>query len=308
MRTLCLGEALVDLVCERPVSDFAQARAFVPHAGGAVANAAVVAARCGADVVLAGGAGDDAWGTWLERRLAAEGVDLRWFARPKGVETPLAFVTVNDAGEPSFAIYGASIADVLAPLEDRIEEAIAGCDALFFSSNSMVSERERELTLTARGLALRANKPVLFDPNLRLHRWPDAERATQHVRSVCEGALLVKVNRPEAHAISGEAEPETAAQAICELGAEVAIVTLGANGALARGAASIVASGPAATVVDTTGGGDVVAGVLLAALAANRFDPGAIADALPVAVECASRSVEGWGAIDALPVSMPRFV
>ncbi|MBI5106486.1 MAG: carbohydrate kinase, partial [Solirubrobacterales bacterium] len=35
MRTLCLGEALVDLVCEQPAASLAQAPAFVPHPGGA---------------------------------------------------------------------------------------------------------------------------------------------------------------------------------------------------------------------------------------------------------------------------------
>ena len=62
MRTLLLGEALVDLICERPVAALGDADAFVPHFGGAVANVAVGAARRGADVALAGGAGDDAWG------------------------------------------------------------------------------------------------------------------------------------------------------------------------------------------------------------------------------------------------------
>src|SRR3712207_2891942 len=64
VRTLCLGEALVDLVCERPVSGLAQADAFVPHFGGATANVCVTAARLGGDVALAGGAGDDGWGHW----------------------------------------------------------------------------------------------------------------------------------------------------------------------------------------------------------------------------------------------------
>src|SRR4051812_8678813 len=54
MPVLCLGEALVDLVCERPISGLAEADAFVPPAGGALANVAVIAARHGASVALAG--------------------------------------------------------------------------------------------------------------------------------------------------------------------------------------------------------------------------------------------------------------
>jgi hypothetical protein len=51
-RILCLGEALVDLICERPIASVAEADAFVPHFGGVVANVAVVAARAGAPVAL----------------------------------------------------------------------------------------------------------------------------------------------------------------------------------------------------------------------------------------------------------------
>ena len=69
MSVLFLGEAIVDLVCEQPVREVTDAPAFVPHCGGAIANAALVAARYGADVGLAGGVGEDAWGRWLEERL-----------------------------------------------------------------------------------------------------------------------------------------------------------------------------------------------------------------------------------------------
>ena len=42
-------------------------------------NVAVVAARHGAPVALAGGAGDDPWGRWLRERLRARGVELSLF-------------------------------------------------------------------------------------------------------------------------------------------------------------------------------------------------------------------------------------
>src|SRR5439155_23685855 len=109
VRTLCLGEALVDLVCERPVAGVADAGAFVPHPGGAAANVCVVAARHGGRVALAGGAGDDAWGRWLRERLRAEGVDLDWFALVDGAPTAVAFVTVDAAGEPGYLVYGAGM-------------------------------------------------------------------------------------------------------------------------------------------------------------------------------------------------------
>ena len=69
----------------------------------------MTAARCGAEVSLAGGVGEDAWGEWLEQRLRSKGVGLRWLARMPGFPTPLAFVLVNEAAEPDFIVYGEGI-------------------------------------------------------------------------------------------------------------------------------------------------------------------------------------------------------
>src|SRR3954451_7798342 len=101
MPVLCLGEALVDLVCEKPVASLAEADSFVPHPGGAMANVAVTAARFGAAVAVAGGAGHDPCGAWLRDRLAGEGGALAWFALLEDAPTPVAFVSVDGGGEPS---------------------------------------------------------------------------------------------------------------------------------------------------------------------------------------------------------------
>lgn len=307
MLTLCLGEALVDLVCERPAASLTEADSFVPHCGGAVANAAVVATRCGAGAALAGGVGDDHWGAWLESRLKREGVELRWFASVPDVPTPLAFVTVDAAGVPDFAVYGESIPATMRPIEPVLHAAVETADALFFGSNTLVGPEERAVTLRARDLALGAGKPVLFDPNLRLHRWPDPDQAIEQVRSCCEGATLVKVNREEAAGLTGERDPRAAAKALCAAGAETVVVTLGAEGAIARGAVTAAVGGVPVQPLDTTGAGDVVSGVLIAALEGARYAPAAIEAALAVAIDVASRSTEGWGAIDSLPDPMPVF-
>jgi fructokinase len=121
---VCLGEVLVDLICERPLEDMTQGQAFVPHFGGAVANVAVTAASHGAHVALAGGAGDDPWGRWLRDRLGRERVGLSLFELVPGVATPVAIVGVGPDGEPSYQIYGDSIATVVAALGGRAEAAI----------------------------------------------------------------------------------------------------------------------------------------------------------------------------------------
>jgi sugar/nucleoside kinase (ribokinase family) len=301
---LCLGEAIVDLFCERPIDGLAEADSFVPHCGGAVANAAATAARCGAEASLAGGVGDDAWGDWLEERLRSQGVGLRWLARMPGFPTPLAFVLVNEAAEPDFIVYGDGIEAGILSLEEGLEEAIASHDALLFGSNTLLGTRERALTLRARDAALATGKHVLFDPNLRMRRWRDRNEAVEVTAAAVEGTTLLKVNSEEAELLSGRADPAQAAERLIEMGARLVAVTLGPDGALLRGAASADAPGVAAQAVDTTGAGDVVTGVLAAALSNSGFSPQAAADALGPAMTAAARATEGWGALDSLPEVM----
>lgn len=299
LRTLCLGEALVDLVCEAPVASLGDAEAFVPHPGGATANVAVAAARAGAEVALAGGAGDDAWGVWLRDRLASEGVGLEDFHLRPGRQTAVAFVTVDAAGEPRYAIYGEGIEAAVAALGDAAERAAERAGAFFFASNTLVSEPERVVTLAARRAAVRAGRPVVFDPNLRLHRWRDPRVAAELAGACVEDAFLVKCNAEEAALITGCAEPTDAAAALLARGAAHAVVTLGAAGAvLASGDGTRHrAAGLPAQVRCTTGAGDAVAGVLLAALADAAYDPAVLPVALDRAMASGARATESWGAL-----------
>ena len=298
MRTLLLGEALVDLICERPVSSLTQADAFVPHFGGAVANVAVGAARRGADVALAGGAGDDAWGSWLRDRLEAERVALDWFALVPGISTPVAFVGVDLRGEPTYAIYGDAIEGTIEALEGHLEEAVDACDALFLTSNTLVGERERALSVAARERALADGKPVVFDPNLRLHRWDEPGRAATEARALVRDAFLVKCNREEGRLLTGEEEPIAAAEGLLAAGAAHAVVTCGSDGAVLRGGGmKTEAAGRPARVISTVGAGDAFTGVLLGALAETNFYAPALGAALADAVVEASHATERWGAL-----------
>lgn len=298
MPTLILGEALVDLVCEHPVASPRDADAFVPHPGGAGANVAITAARAGARVALAGGAGDDTWGQWLREGLADAGVALDHFALLPRVRTGVAFVTVDAAAEPAFVIYDEGLAAVTEQLGERLVGAVERADAFFFSTGSMVRERERELTLEARARALELGLPVVFDPNLRPDRWDNAARATSVARECVPGAFLVKANRDEARRITGESDPARAAEALLAAGATLAVITLGAEGALLRGPGLRRAvPGRRATPVNATGAGDTFAGTLLARMAASGWYPPAVAAGLEEAVAAAAGATERWGAV-----------
>jgi fructokinase len=297
-RVLCLGEALIDLICERPIATLSEADGFVPHFGGAVANVAVVAARRGARVALAGGAGDDAWGRWLRDRLVLERVDASMFELIGGVRTPLAMVAIDARGEPTYEIYGETIATVVHALSGRLEQAMADSAALFISSNTLVGSEERAITLEAREAALALGRPVIFDPNLRLHRWPSEAEAVAAARRCIPEALLVRANAFEAELMTGECEPGRAAAALAAAGARCVLITLGPDGAIVRGEERAEIPGVPARVISTVGAGDVLSGFVLARLAAAGFQTAAVPAALPDAVAQSARACERWGALE----------
>jgi sugar/nucleoside kinase (ribokinase family) len=297
-RTLCLGEALVDLICERAVSSLLEADVFVPRFGGAVANVAVAASRAGARVMLAGGAGEDEWGRWLQTRLEQEGVDTSLFELAPGHQTPLAIVLVDAQGEARYQIYGETIETAVEALGDRLEPALRSCGALFISSNTLVGEQERAVTMRARELALELGAHVILDPNVRLHRWSSRANAAASSNACVPGALLVRANRAEAELLTGEQDPERAAVALLKAGARLVVITLGADGAILRGEQRADAQGQPAQVLSTIGAGDVFTGVLLAKLAQSGFYPAAVAASLAQAVSESAKACERWGALD----------
>lgn len=298
MTTLLLGEALVDLVCERPVASLAQADAFVPHVGGSPANVAITAARLGARVALAGGVGSDDWGDWVRARLEDEGVATELLVTVRGAPTAVAFATVDGHGEPTFLIHAGAAGAAMEAVADRLPAAVAEASALVLSTGTLVGEAEREVTLAAHAQALEADVPVLFDPNLRPGRWDNPTRAVSVARGLVKDAFLVKANRAEATALTGERDPVAAAHALLAGGARHVVVTCGADGAILRGGGlRLDVPGITARVRDTTGAGDAVTGVLVARLAASGFYPAAMAAALPEAVAAGAAVTEVWGAL-----------
>ena len=297
---LCLGEALVDLVCERQISDPQQADAFVPHFGGAVANIALLAARAGARVALVGATGGDAWGRWLRDQLAEAHVDLGRFELLEGERTPLALVTIDPTGEPTYTIYGEPSGWVARAAGRAAEDLMAPCAALFISSNTLVEEGDRELTMALRERALELERPIIFDPNLRLHRWRSRTDAAARANACVPGALLVRANSAEATLMTREEDPERAAQALLKAGARNVVITLGAEGAILRGRFRLDPPGVAVRgrLLSAMGAGDALTAMLIARLALTGWYEPAIAAGLSAGLTEAARACERWGATD----------
>ena len=304
MRTLCFGDAIVDLICQRPAASYDEADAFVAAPGGVIANVAATAARQGAAVSFAGGAGDDRWGRWLHDRLEASGIDLRWFDLAEEYSTAVAFTILDAAGEPTWDLYGDGVAASVTAVDGLLLGAVESTDALLLTSNTLADERAAQLTMEARDHALELGRPVVFDPSVRLHRWRNSPGAAAAACNACvPDAFLVKCNAAEARMMTGESQPEAAAASLLAGGAQHAVITLGSRGAIlrAKGLRKDVRAARPARVISTIGAGDVFLGVLVAQLGLTDYYPSALAAALPAAAEQAARACERWGALDEVP-------
>ena len=215
-----------------------------------------------------------------------------------GHQTPIAFASFDEDGDPSFQIYGDAIEVAVKSVAPRLDEALAAATALVFSSTTLASPGEREVTLRARELALERGARVCFDPNIRPNRWGDqVEPAAEASRELIAGSFLVRANRDEAMAIAGLDDPREAAGWIAARGAEIAVVTLGAEGAVIRGACEAELPAPAVEVVSTLGAGDAFMGTLVAGLAASGWDAERAEEALGPALEAAAEACTRWAAL-----------
>ena len=165
---------------------------------------------------------------------------------------------------------------------------------------TLVNEAERELTIEARRLARQRGLPVLFDPNIRPNRWHDLDRGWELCRGVIDGAFVVRANLDEARGIGGVGQAASAieaADALCAQGARVAVVTMGAEGAVARGEVEAQVPAPVVDVVSPLGAGDSFFGALAAGIQRRGWTADAVAAALPAAVLAGAAACGSWGAL-----------
>ncbi|MFN8114411.1 MAG: PfkB family carbohydrate kinase [Solirubrobacterales bacterium] len=284
---ICLGEALVDLICPEPVADRSDARRFEVHCGGALANVAVAARRAGAPAALASACGDDDRGRLIRSLLEAEGVDLRFYGVVPGAPTAFAFAYLDLDREPFFEIHGAGIEAAITSLAGREEEIAAAASAIVFGSNTLVDPAGREVTLAICEQARRLAVPLLFDPNLRPGRWPDRDAAREQCLPVLSEATVLKCNIGEARWLLADERVDAgaAADALHALGPELVVVTAGTAAAVCRGAAVAEAAPPDVELVSPLGAGDAFMGTLAAGLHAGGFDLSRAGDALTAAAE-----------------------
>ena len=137
---------------------------------------AVAAAKLGAQTAFIGKAGNDAFGTLLANTLEANGVYTGGFIRSDD-NTTLAVVSVDAAGERSFAFYRKGFADTLLTAEDISDSQLQNTHFLHFGSVSLTDEPSRSATLSAVKRAKAYGATITYDPNYRESLWDNPDTA-----------------------------------------------------------------------------------------------------------------------------------
>ncbi len=226
-----MGEALIDLLADRPGVTLTQARAFTWAPGGAPANVAVGAARLGLKASFLGKVGDDPFGHYLQETLASHGVGTESMVFCREARTALAFVALPTADDPQFTFYRNPSADMLLRPDELDNAALSQAAVFHFGSISLIAEPSRSATLAAVQTAKEGGAMISFDPNYRPALWSPklARRRILETLPLCD---LLKLNQQEVELLTGQADPVAGAKSLLDRGPKVCLVTQGAEGSL----------------------------------------------------------------------------
>src|SRR3982751_3790216 len=101
-KILCIGEALIDMICTDKGTSLSDGQNFLKKAGGAPTNVAAAIAALGGDVELAAKVGADPFGKHLIDVMQSFGVSTKWVLQDEHSFTTFAFVSLMENGERDF--------------------------------------------------------------------------------------------------------------------------------------------------------------------------------------------------------------
>ncbi|HYE94398.1 MAG TPA: ribokinase [Terriglobales bacterium] len=291
VKVLVVGSANVDFTIAAarlpsPGETVTNGTLLVNH-GGKGANQAVAARRLGADVRFIGCVGRDDSGAAIRAALAAEGIGVDGLMDTAEAATGTALIVVDAAGHNQIAVApGANRALTLEHVASRHAD-VAWADVVVCQLESPLPCVIAALTAAhARGVATILNPAPV--PDERLSFLGEVDYLTPNAGEAARLSGLPV-------AAPGDVEP--AAQALRAAGARTVIVTLGEEGALAVGDATLRVPAFQVRAVDTTAAGDAFNAGLAVAIAEGR----PLGEALAFASATAALTCTRRGAQAALP-------
>ena len=264
MKVLCIGEALIDMICTDRGSRLADGQNFLKKAGGAPANVAAAIAALGGHVDMAAKVGKDPFGQHLIDLLNEMGVNTKWVIQDPNSFTTFAFVSLMEDGERDF--YFNRGADGQLSISDLATINLNEYSIVHFGSATGFLPGPLQATyIDLLNKAKAAGALISFDPNYRHLLFPNntASFITQswHYIEACD---FFKLSDEEALLITGLNTVDAAAAALRAKTNAVFAITLGKEGTLlsTNHGTEIISSIPI-TAIDATGAGDAFVGAVL---------------------------------------------
>lgn len=254
---LTLGETMVLFGPEEP-GPMKHQQTYKKSLGGAESNVAIALSRLGNDVSWHSKLGADPHGEYVNSFVRGEGVDTSTVEFTEDAPTGLMFKERRALGESSVYYYRhGSAASTMTPA-DLPADAIAEADYLHLTGiTPALSESCREATFAAIERARDGGTTVSFDPNIRHKLWESEAEMRRTLLALVEKSDVVLPGIEEGRALFDADTPEGIAEACRARGAAVAVVKLGAEGALVSdGEPTRVPGFEIERVVDPIGAGD----------------------------------------------------
>ena len=261
---LAIGRSGVDIYPLQVGVGLEEVTSFGKFLGGSAANVAVAAARLGNRTALISGAGDDPFGRFVRAELARLGVDNRYVATHDAYPTPVTFCEIFPPDDFPLYFYRKPSAPDLQITPEEIDSDAVRSARLFWATVTGLSEEpSRSAHFTAWDARAKAPLTVL-DLDYRPMFWDTPAAATEQVQRALTHVTVAVGNREECEIAVGESNPHKAAEALLDLGVELAIVKQGPRGVLGKTKHSSVTVLPNdVDVVNGLGAGDSFGGSLI---------------------------------------------
>lgn len=264
MKILCIGEALIDMICTNKGKSLSVGNNFLKKPGGAPTNVAAAIAALGGNVALAAKVGDDPFGKQLIQVMNEFGVNTNTMLIDKNYFTTFAFVSLMEDGERDFVFNRG--ADGQLTIEDIDAIDLRDVTIIHFgSATAFLPGPLQAAYVHLLEKAMYHHIFISFDPNYRHllfnHNTESFIQQSWHFLKHCH---FFKLSDEEALLITGADSLANATSILLKETQSVFAITLGKDGTLLgmNGAEHIIESIPIKPV-DTTGAGDAFVGALL---------------------------------------------
>ncbi len=272
MKILCIGEALIDMICTDTGSTLAKGENFLKKPGGAPTNVAAAIAALGGNVLLSAKVGADPFGQQLIDVMKDFGVSTVWMLQDKNYFTTLAFVSLMEDGERDFVFSRGA--------DGQLNEAdIAGIDldeCAIVHFGSATAFLPGPLQIAYKSLLQKAKEKnifISFDPNYRQLLWKNnVSTFIEQSWNFMEQCNFFKVSDEEAMLLTGKESVFDAATVLEEKTKSTFAITLGKEGTLlVHQKMKVTVPSIPVKPIDTTGAGDAFVGAVLYQL--SKYSP-----------------------------------